>query len=215
MVNMRIEKELLDTEMTVVRNEFEMGENSPATSCYERVWRRPTSVHNYGKSAIGNRSDIENVPIDRLAAFYQKYYQPDNAVLTMAGQVRRSQSAGLVAELFGAIPRPQRTLEKTYTVEPTQDGERSVTLRRVGDTQDIMVVYHIPAALHPDDAAARGAGRRAGRHALRPALQGPGGQQEGGRRQHATREELHDPGFLMAIAQLEPDQSSTRPARSC
>src|SRR5207302_1141064 len=87
MVNMRIEKPLLDTEMTVVRNEFEMGENNPANVLEERVLSTAYLWHNYGKSTIGSRADIERVPIDRLAAFYRKYYQPDNAVVTIAGQI--------------------------------------------------------------------------------------------------------------------------------
>src|SRR2546427_8693266 len=77
MVNMRIEKELLDTEMTVVRNEFERGENSVNNVLEERVLSTAYLWHNYGKSTIGSRADIERVPIDRLAAFYKKDYQPD------------------------------------------------------------------------------------------------------------------------------------------
>src|SRR6476660_1714245 len=69
MINMRIEKALLDAEMTVVRNEFEMGENSVPRVLQERVLSTAFLWHNYGKSTIGSRADIEKVPIDRLAAF--------------------------------------------------------------------------------------------------------------------------------------------------
>ena len=86
MVNSKIEKPLLDTEMTVVRNEFEMGENSPDRILMQRALETAYTWHNYGKLPIGNRSDIENVPINKLASFYQKYYQPDNALLTIAGK---------------------------------------------------------------------------------------------------------------------------------
>src|SRR5665811_991709 len=118
MVNSKIEKPLLDTEMTVVRNEFEMGENSPDRMLMQRALETAYTWHNYGKSTIGNRSDIENVPIGRLAAFYQKYYQPDNALLTIAGKFDETRTLAQVAALFGAIPKPTRTLEKSYTVEP-------------------------------------------------------------------------------------------------
>src|SRR4051794_23081357 len=151
MVNSRIEKQLLDTEMTVVRNEFEMRENSPQGILEQRVLEAAYTWHNYGKLTIGNRSDIENVPISRLASFYQKYYQPDNALLTIAGKFDEAKTLALVANLFGPIPKPTRILEKSYTVEPTQDGERSITLRRVGDSQGIIAVYHSPAGSHPDD----------------------------------------------------------------
>src|SRR6201996_186364 len=138
MVNMRIEKPLLDTEMTVVRNEFERGENSPQSILEERVVATAYLWHNYGKSVIGSLADIEKVPIDRLAAFYKKYYQPDNAVLVIAGQFDESKALAYVAQTCGAIPRPARKLDSTYTVEPAQDGERSVELRRVGNNQAIM-----------------------------------------------------------------------------
>ena len=206
MVNMRIEKALLDTEMTVVRNEFEAGENNPANILWQRVLGTAYTAHNYGKPTIGNRSDIENVPIERLAAFYVKYYQPDDAVLTIAGKFDEPKTLAWVAETFAAIPRPQRTLEKSYTVEPTQDGERFVTLRRVGDNQNIMVVYHTPAASHPDTAAVR---------VLATVL----GDTPSGRLFKAlvdskkavsagmSAAQLHDPGFLMASVTLREDQS--------
>src|SRR5262252_9030958 len=122
MVNMRIEKELLDTEMTVVRNEFERGENNVTGVLEERVLSAAYLWHNYGKSTIGSRADIERVPIDRLSAFYKKYYQPDNAVVTIAGQLDPTETLRVVASTMGAIPRPNRKLDETYTVEPPQDG---------------------------------------------------------------------------------------------
>ena len=139
--------------------------------------------HNYGKSAIGSRADIENVPIDRLAAFYQKYYQPDNAVLVVAGQFDASKALGDVAETVGAIPRPTRKLDETYTVEPVQDGERSVELRRVGNEPGgDRSPGTAPALAHPDSAALEVLGgimtRRRARRRHRPPLQGAGGQQE-------------------------------------
>jgi zinc protease len=99
---------------------------------------------------IGNRSDIERVPIEKLQAFYHKFYQPDNAVLTVAGKVDEGHAVALVAEYFGKIPRPERVLSPTYTVEPQQDGERTTTVRRVGDIQAIFTVYHIPDGASAD-----------------------------------------------------------------
>ncbi|MBK8154702.1 MAG: insulinase family protein [Saprospiraceae bacterium] len=103
---------------------------------------------NYGQSTIGARSDIENVPIERLQDFYRKYYQPDNAVLTVAGKSMKK-TLQLVTEYFGKLARPTRQLIPTYTAEPTQDGERSVGLRRVGDVQAPACMYHIPPGSPP------------------------------------------------------------------
>ncbi|MFA5507603.1 MAG: pitrilysin family protein, partial [Vulcanimicrobiota bacterium] len=118
MVNSFVAKKDLDSEMTVVRNEFEQGENSPTGILSERVFSTAYLWHNYGQSTIGARSDIENVPIEALQAFYRKYYQPDNAVLIVAGKFDPPATLQLIAEKFGAIPRPQRTLVGTYTQEP-------------------------------------------------------------------------------------------------
>ena len=206
MVNAHIDKKNLDAEMTVVRNEFEAGENSPDRILFQRAMEAAYTWHNYGKSPIGNRSDIENVPVGKLAAFYQKYYQPDNAVLTIAGKFNEGQTLAWIAEAFGRITKPARTLEPTYTTEPTQDGERFVALRRVGDTESLAVLYHVPAGSHPDLAAIE-------------VLAGVLGDAPSGRlykalvdnkkavSANAGVEELHDPGFFMANARLRTDQS--------
>jgi zinc protease len=150
MVNSNILREELDTEMTVVRNEFEAGENRPQGTLYSKVFSSAFSWHNYGNSTIGNRSDIENVGIDNLRAFYRNYYQPDNAVLLIAGKFDSAKTLDWIAQHFGVIPKPTRKIQKLWTVEPTQDGEREVTVRRVGDAQILFAAYRVPAATHPD-----------------------------------------------------------------
>jgi zinc protease len=150
MVNSFIAKKDLESEMTVVRNEFESGENSPTRVLNERVTSTAFLWHNYGNSTIGARADIENVNIERLQGFYRKYYQPDNSVLLIAGKFDEEKTLEMVNKYFGVIPKPTRVIEKTYTVDPTQDGERQVTLRRVGDIQAICAAYHTPSGFHPD-----------------------------------------------------------------
>ncbi|MCK6455788.1 MAG: insulinase family protein [Phycisphaerae bacterium] len=150
MVNSFIAKKDLDSEFSVVRNEFEMGENNPLGVLSERMASTAFLWHNYGKSTIGSREDIERVPIHRLQAFYRKYYQPDNAMLVVAGKFDPQRTLARINELFGSIPKPDRTLDPTYTVEPTQDGEREVILHRVGDVQAVGALYHICAGSHPD-----------------------------------------------------------------
>ncbi|QSX40800.1 M16 family metallopeptidase [Shewanella cyperi] len=153
MVNSFIAKKDLDTEMTVVRNEFEKGENSPMRITLQRMMSTAFEWHNYGKSTIGARSDLENVSIERLQAFYKKYYQPDNATLIVAGKFDSKVMLGKIESKFGAIPKPQRALEPLYTQEPAQDGERQVTVRRVGDVQLLGSMYHVPPGAHEDYAA--------------------------------------------------------------
>src|SRR5262245_28107355 len=125
MMNSFIRKSDLDSEMTVVRNEFERGENSPDRVLGQRIEAAAFDWHNYGKDTIGNRSDIERVPIDNLQAFYKKYYQPDNVVVIVAGKFEEAKALDLATKYFGNIPRPTRKLNKAWTEEPAQDGERS------------------------------------------------------------------------------------------
>jgi zinc protease len=216
MVNMKMAKELLDTEMTVVRNEFERGENNPRSVLEERVESTAYLWHNYGKSTIGSREDIERVPVDRLAAFYRKYYQPDNAVLVIAGRIDESKTLAFVADTLGKIPRPERKLDQTYTVEPPQDGERFVELRRVGEGKEVMLAYHGPAAAHPDSAALQ---------VLSGIMSGGGGGGRGGggiaqgrlskalvdtKKANSVTMSFgleHDPGLVEVEASLNKDQS--------
>ncbi|HLQ44211.1 MAG TPA: pitrilysin family protein, partial [Planctomycetaceae bacterium] len=153
MVNSFIKAEDLASEMTVVRNEFESGENRPQSVLMQRMLSAAFEWHNYGKSTIGNRADIERVPVASLRRFYQKFYQPDNAMLVVSGRFEPETALKFVTKYFGSLPRPERQLENTYTEEPAQDGERIVTLRRVGDVAVVGAVYHIPSGPHPEFAA--------------------------------------------------------------
>jgi zinc protease len=212
MIHSNIAKKDLESEMTVVRNEYEAGENSPFNILFERTLSTAYLWHNYGKSTIGARSDIENVPIERLQAFYHKYYQPDNAVLVVAGKVDEAKVLKEIAGRFGPIPKPVRSLDRgnmiypTYTEEPTQDGEREVSLRRTGDVQVAMALYHVPAGSHPDFAAI---------DVLTELL----GNEPGGRLYKALIEpkkaseaqafniQLKEPSFLVGSATMRKEQS--------
>src|SRR5579871_286257 len=205
LVHSFIRREDLVSEMTVVRNEFERGENNPQGILMQRIHAAAYEWHNYGKSTIGNRSDIERVPIENLQAFYRKYYQPDNVVLIVAGKFDEAKALALVDKYLGSLPRPKRTLTDTYTEEPPQDGERTVILRRVGSVGTVGVAYHIPAAAHPDWAPLS-------------LLAGILSQQPNGRLYQALVESKkatsasasagnnHDPGLFTASAQAEPGQ---------
>ena len=153
MVNSLIRREDLDSEMTVVRNEMERGENSPFRILMQKMSASAFEWHNYGKSTIGARSDVENVDIAQLRAFYEQYYQPDNAVLIVTGAFDSEATLKLIREKFNPISKPTRVLPKLYTTEPVQDGERAVTLRRNGGVPLVAAMYHAPAAGAPDHAA--------------------------------------------------------------
>ncbi|MES3035164.1 MAG: pitrilysin family protein [Gemmatimonadota bacterium] len=212
MVNSFISAKDLESEMTVVRNEFESGENSPERTVWQTLLATGFQWHNYGKSTIGARSDIENVPITRLQAFYRKYYQPDNAVLVVAGKFDEAKTLDLVNRRFGRIPKPVRSIERgnilydTYTRDPAQDGERTATVRRVGDKQIFGVMYKVPALAHPDNAAVQ---------VLSALLsQAPGGRLYAGLVDTKLAAsvtgltfDLREPGVLIAWADIRKEQS--------
>lgn len=150
MENALIAKSDLDSEMTVVRNEMERGENNPFQILTQKMQATAYQWHNYGHSTIGARSDVENVDVGQLRAFYKEYYQPDNAVLIVSGKFDPQATLRTIAAAFGKIPRPKRVLPPEYTVEPVQDGEREVVLRRHGGSPLVAAMYHIPQAASTD-----------------------------------------------------------------
>ena len=154
MVNSFIARNDLATEMTVVRNEMESGENSPERTLYKKTLAVMYDWHNYGHDTIGARSDVENVDIPRLQAFYRLYYQPDNATLIVAGSFDTAKVLASIDASFGMLAKPTRKLPTFYTLEPVQDGERSVTVRRTGGVPVLFAGYPMPPAAAPDFAAA-------------------------------------------------------------
>ncbi|WAC75973.1 pitrilysin family protein [Roseateles sp. SL47] len=152
MLNSFIAKSDLDKEMTVVRNEFERGENEPFEVLSKRVQAAAYDWHNYGHDTIGPKSDIENVPIDKLQAFYKRYYRPDNATLMVAGRFDAKATLARISQLFSPLRNPATPVPRPYTVEPPQDGERTVVVRRVGGQPILLAYYHVPAMAHPDSA---------------------------------------------------------------
>jgi zinc protease len=153
MVASKIAAEDLAKEFSVVRNEFEKTENQPDIVLEDKVMATAYQWHNYGKSTIGSRSDIERVPVENLRTFYKRFYQPDNAILIVAGKFDEKRAIDLTSKYFGALPRPARQLAQTWTVEPVQDGERQVTVRRSGDVPIVELAYHGVAGADPDKVA--------------------------------------------------------------
>ena len=209
MVNSFIARKDLDTEMTVVRNEMEMGENSPSRILYQKTLAAMFDWHNYGKDTIGARTDVENVDIGRLQDFYRRYYQPDNATLVVSGRFDAPQVLRWIGQFFGPIPKPKRVLPALYTLDPVQDGERAVTLRRVGGTPLAYVGYHIPAAAHPDFAATEmlalilgdAPSGRLHKRLVETQLAASVGAESFG---------LHEPGVALFIAQFAPGQDAAK-----
>jgi zinc protease len=209
LVNSFIARRDLDTEMTVVRNEMERGENSPERTLYKKTLSVMFDWHNYGRDTIGARADVENVDIPRLQAFYRQYYQPDNATLIVAGRFSTPAVLADVARSFGKLRKPARTLPTFYTLDPAQDGERSVTLRRIGGVPILFAGYHVMPAADADFAAVE----------LLALVMGdtPSGrlhkrltERQWAASTFAFAQGMADPGFIIFGARLAPGQDVER-----
>ncbi|MEI7566408.1 MAG: pitrilysin family protein [Opitutaceae bacterium] len=137
-------------EMTVVRNEFERGENSPIQSLIKEIFAAAYVAHPYHHNTIGWRSDIEKVSIEKLREFYDTFYWPDNATVTLVGDFQSAEALGLIKQHYGAITRAPRPIPQIYTEEPEQTGPRRVVVKRPGQLGVIAIAHKSPAATHPD-----------------------------------------------------------------
>lgn len=140
-------------EMTVVRNEFERGENSPFQALIKEIFQAAYVAHPYHHSTIGWRSDIERVPIEKLREFYDTFYWPDNATVSVIGDFEPAAALALIKKYYGAYPRAPKPIPQIYTVEPDQTGPRHVTVKRAGQLGVVAVGHKVPQATHPDYAA--------------------------------------------------------------
>ena len=153
MRNLLLREEDRKPEMTVVRNEFERGENSPIQALYKEIYQTAFVAHPYHHSTIGHRSDIEKVSIQKLREFYDTYYWPNNATVTIIGDFQPAKALEMVQKTFGVYPRSPKPIPAVYTEEPVQNGARRVTVKRPGQLGVVAVAHKIPAATHPDFAA--------------------------------------------------------------
>ena len=206
MVNSFVARSDLDSEMTVVRNEMESGENNPGRVLWQNMTAAAYQWHNYGKNTIGARTDVENVKIENLQAFYRTYYQPDNATLIVTGKFDAAKTLERIEQYFAGIPKPARALPQLYTLDPVQDGTREVSVSRVGDSYLIGSLYHIAPGAHADANYAELVGFILGdtpTGRLHKALV----DKKKAAGINADSLALRDPGYLMFFANLNKTQS--------
>ena len=150
MRNAYIKEEDRQSEMTVVRNEFERGQNSPSGVLDENIWATAYQAHPYHHSTIGWKEDIENVSIERLREFYDTFYWPNNATAIAIGDFTEKDALSMIKKHFGKIRKSTKPIPEVYTAEPKQEGIRTITLKRAGQQGIVGVAHKTPAATHPD-----------------------------------------------------------------
>lgn len=202
----RLAEDDLERERTVILNEFDRYDNEPIQKLYHSVWSLAFVAHPYHHPTIGWRSDIEHATQDGLRHFYDTYYWPDNATLSIIGDFDREEALALVGDHFGGIPQAPAAWPDVHTQEPPQRGERRVVVRQSGQLGAVMVAWKTPDALHPDADAldvlavllASGKNSRFYRHLTDP-----------GWTTHlfASNTRLRDPGLFYAYGLLAPEKA--------
>lgn len=153
MRNLLLREKDRSDEMTVVRNEFEQNENDPSSVLGKELWSAAFVAHPYQNPIIGWRSDIENIPIEKLRKFYDTFYWPNNATVSVVGDVQPATALELIRKHYGAIPRSPQPIPAVYTTEPEQQGARRVVLKRAGQLGNVALLFKAPNARHADTPA--------------------------------------------------------------
>ena len=150
MRNAYIKEEDRQSEMTVVRNEYERGQNSPVSVLDENIWATAYHAHPYHHSTIGWKTDIENVSIERLKEFYDTFYWPNNSTAIAIGDFSEKEALALIKKHFGRIKKSKEDIPQVYTEEPKQEGKRTITLKRAGQQAVLGVAHKTPSATDKD-----------------------------------------------------------------
>lgn len=150
MRNLQLRESDRDAEMSVVRNELERGENSPDEAMEKEMYAIAYREHPYHHPTIGWRSDVENIPMDRLKAFYDVFYWPNNCSILVVGDFDTDKTLALIEKYYGKIPSSPHPIPEVYTREPSQEGERRYKVSRAGDLQRVWIGHRTPASSHAD-----------------------------------------------------------------
>ncbi len=148
--HLRLREDDRRPEMTVVRNEYERGENNPSEALEKEVWATAFLAHPYHHSTIGWRSDFEKVPIEKLRAFYDTFYWPNNATVSVIGDFEPAEVLALIKKKYGDFPKSPNPIPEVYTEEPPQTGPRRVVVKRPGELGVVMIAQKIPPGTNAD-----------------------------------------------------------------
>lgn len=151
MRNLLLRQSDRDSEMSVVRNELERGENYPEEALEKELYAVAFREHPYHHPTIGWRSDVEGLPLERLKKFYDTFYWPNNATVILLGDFQKVSALELLHKHFGKLKTSPEPIPSVYTVEPPQEGERRFEICRAGDLPRVWLGFHVPEAAHEDD----------------------------------------------------------------
>jgi zinc protease len=151
MATLRINEETLTNEREVVKEERRMRvDNQPFGRLNELIYDQAFTTHPYKHPTIGSMRDLEAATVDDVRDFYNTYYVPENATLTIVGDFEPGQTKALVNEYLARVPKAQSPVPRDIPKEPPQVKERRVTLEEPWPLPAVVVAHHITYDGNPD-----------------------------------------------------------------
>ena len=150
MRNLSLNKTELAAEMLVVRNEYERRENNPTETLYKKLFETAYEKHPYHHPIIGWKSDIESITVEKLRRFYDTYYWPNNAVLSIIGGYDKDATLHSILKHFGSISPSSAPIPELTIQEPIQTQKRKVVVNRAGGVGAVLLANKIPHGTHAD-----------------------------------------------------------------
>ena len=154
MQNLTLKDEEFQPERDVVAEERRWRtDNNPMGYLQFRLFNNSYIYHPYHWTPIGFMSDILNWTIEDIKSFHETYYQPKNAIVIVAGDIKKDEVFTLAKKHFENIENKKEIKENIHTVEPKQDGARRAIINKESNVQMLAITYHIPNFEHKDQVA--------------------------------------------------------------
>jgi zinc protease len=143
----------LKEEVANIEREIDNEASDPTASLNRQVRLALFTAHPYRTPVVGLRPDIENVTIQQVRDYYDRYYRPNNCTVVIAGDIKPRAILPLLVKYFAAMPKSPEAIPQVKAVEPEQKGERPVTVKYNGKQETLEVAYHV-SAFDADDTPA-------------------------------------------------------------
>ena len=141
MRNLRLDPEDVNSEKTVILNELDRGQNQSSRMLYQTLWSTAFTAHPYHHPTIGWRTDVEEMTPEGLRHFYDQFYWPENATISVIGQITQEEAFSLLEKYFGSISNPVEKKEQLIVKEPVQLSERRFSMEREEKVGSLMIGY--------------------------------------------------------------------------
>jgi zinc protease len=146
MMHAKVEIAGIETQREVVKEEKRLRiDNQPYGTLFQETLDHAYNVHPYSWAPIGSMEDLNAAQEADFQAFYKMYYVPNNAVLSIAGDITIQEAKALVKKYFDEIPRGNGPILRPTAVEPVNQGEVRDSIKVKDQLPLVVQAYHIPA----------------------------------------------------------------------